>query len=233
MITRTPINCQFPWWSHRSVGLPLKHRAITVATLNMLPCWWSWELWERVYWKGKVCVPIRVCYSMVSELSQPLPRTHCSLRRRKKALCPEVWHIHRYTHREVCDQTHTHKQTDNPPGCLLSQLTFTQATHSWPIHDHVTKWEAESTLSHGSTHTEDPAPPIIDSSDGERRWSFVQNRTRSIVYLHKPWIPKMCSFHTYYSNISTRHITQWSNYMSWLKKVRRRSETIFFSHKSG
>lgn len=41
-----------------------------------------------------VCLPLCVCvcvfHSMVSELSQPLRRSQCSLRRRKEALSPKV-----------------------------------------------------------------------------------------------------------------------------------------------
>lgn len=36
--------------------------------------------------------------------------------------------------------THFHTHIHRPSGCLLSQLTFTRATHSWPINHHVTSW---------------------------------------------------------------------------------------------
>lgn len=89
---------------------------------------------RRFYWKGSLCVFACVCacvcvlHSMVSELSQPLRRSQCSLRRRKEALSPKVWHIHIYTHRGWAHHTinthadrHTHTDTHTNPSWMLTK----------------------------------------------------------------------------------------------------------------
>lgn len=101
---------------------------------------------RRFYWKGSLCVfasvclsvcaPVCVFHSMVSELSQPLRRSQCSLRRRKEALSPKVWHTHIYTHRGWAHHTinthadrHTRTDTHTNPSWLLTKPDDLYAGH--------------------------------------------------------------------------------------------------------
>lgn len=86
-----------------------------MATVNKLP----W-LCEKVYWKEKDVSVIQWCPGHPVESAFTQKPLQGGWGGGEEALCSKV-----YTH------------TQRPPGYLLSQLTFMQATHSWPINHHM------------------------------------------------------------------------------------------------
>lgn len=127
----------------RGERLQFKHREVVMVTVNVLPWWCSWE---KVYWKGSVWL----CVSIVSGLPSWVthyPQASAASGGERQHCIHRVTHTHTYTHMHAMDQCglikHTHTVTQTS-CCLLSLLTFTLATHSWPVLHHVTEMEADA-----------------------------------------------------------------------------------------
>lgn len=134
MVTWAPINCQSPRWCHRSVGLPLKtqrhcHGNAECAAMAVVVVVVGEGLLE-----GK-CVCVCVCviqWCLGHPVESAITQKPLQLQEEKGSTVSQgLTHTHTHTDPEWLDHTHTHAY--RPPGCWLSQLTFTQATHGWPI----------------------------------------------------------------------------------------------------